>query len=177
MTEAPPEYSSRMSTAEAMAPTTAVAKIGHSRLDGPQLPAQVEHEQGHRWPHDVELLLDGERPHVRQRRGLGGQDEVVAAADDEVPVGHVEQGRERVEPEVGELPRGGEHLGVDGHPDQHDQQGGQQPAGPAGPELAQPDGQPLGPLAEQQRGDQEPRQDEEDVDGEESPLRNGAPPW
>ena len=83
-----------MSMAEAIAPTTAVAKIGQRCLEGRKPPTEVEHEEGHRRPHDVELLFDRERPHVREWRRLGGQGEVVATADDEVPVGHVEQRRE-----------------------------------------------------------------------------------
>ena len=45
--------------------------------------------------------------------------------------------------------------------------GRQQLSGAAGPGLAEADAQPFGPLAEEQRGDEEPRQDEEDVDAEE----------
>ena len=141
-----------------------------------QAASEPEHDQGHRRPHDVELLLDGQRPHVGQGRGLGGEVEVVPPAGDEVPVGHVEQGRQRVEAEVGELAGGGEDLGVDGHPDEHDQEGRQQPAGPAGPELAEPDAHPLGPLAQEERGDEESRQYEEDVDAEETPAGQRRPP-
>ena len=72
-------------------------------------------------------------------------------------------------------PGRGEHLGVDGHPDQHQQQGRQQPPGPPGPELPQPDGQPLGPLPDQQRGDQEPGEHEEHVDAEEPAADQGRP--
>ena len=126
---------------------------GHHRPQAPgrpQPPAEVEHDQDHGWPHDVELLLDGQRPHVGQGRRLGRHGEVVAGPEDEVPVGHVEQGRQR------------------GHPEQHHQQRREEPPGPTGPELPQADGQPGGPLAEEQRGDQEARQHEEDVDGEEA---------
>ncbi len=136
---------------------------------GPELPTQMEQDQDHRRPDDVELLLDGQRPHVLERRGLGRGGEVAAATDDEVPVGHIEQRGERVEADSAELPRATEHLHEESHADQHHQQGGQEPAGPAGPELTQLDGQPFGPLPQQQGGDEETRQDEEDVDAQKSP--------
>ena len=58
----------------------------------PELAAEVEQEEYHRGPYDVELLLDGQGPHVLEQGGLGGGLEVIAASRDEVPVGHVEQG-------------------------------------------------------------------------------------
>ena len=110
-----------------------------------------------------------------ERRRLGRQVEVVGAGEDEVPVGHVEQRGQRVEPQVDELVGGGEDLGVDGHPEQHHQQGRQQAAGPPGPELPEVDGEALAPLPDQQRGDQEARQHEEHVDGEEAAAEDRRP--
>ncbi len=150
--------------------------------DGPEppvraeAPSETQQQQGHRWPDDVELLFDRERPHVLERRRQGGEVEIVAAAEDEVPVGHVEQAGQRVEPKIGELARAGEHLGVDGHPQQHDQQSGQQPAGPPGPELSQSDGEASAPLADEQRRDEETGQDEKHVDTEGAPAGEGRTP-
>ena len=56
---------------------------------------QVEHGQHHERPHQVELLLHGERPGVGERGHGAGGDEVVAAGGDLPPVRDVEQGRER----------------------------------------------------------------------------------
>ncbi len=100
----------------------------------PQPPTEVEHDEDDGRPHDVELLLDGERPHVLEHRGLGRGGEVVPSAHDEVPVGHVEQGGQRVEAEAGELPGARKDLHDQGHTHQHHQEGGQEAAGPTRPQ-------------------------------------------
>ena len=146
---------------------------GQNRPQAPrraELPPQVEQNQHDRRPHDVELLLDGKAPHVLEHRRLSGGGEVVAPSHDEVPVGHVEQRGQRVEAQAGELAGAGEYLDEDGHSHQHHQEGGQEATGPAGPELAQADGQAPRPLTKEQGGDQEARQDEEDVHAEEAPA-------
>ena len=142
---------------------------------GAQSTTQVEQAEDHRRPHQVELLLDRQRPHVRQGRRLCRLGEVVRAAHDEVPVGHVEERRERVEPERGEFARGGHEVGVRSDADQDQEEGRQQAARPAHPELPETDGEPPCPLAQQQRGDQEAGQDEEHVDAEEPARRERRP--
>ena len=124
----------------------------------------------HQWPDEIELLLDRERPGVDQRRRQPGHVEVVGAAQNEVPVGHVEEGGQCVTAQRRVGPGRDEDPVEDGDPDEHDEERRQQPPGSTGPEGAQFDGAPLAPLHDQQRGDEEPRQGEEAVE-EEEPAR------
>jgi len=122
-------------------------------------------EQG---PEEVELLLDRERPEVAEEgRPLEGI-EVGLVAEDEVPVGEVEERGQRVATQLVDPvrldDRGEDHR----HRDQ-DSDGGQQPPRPAQPEAAQPQVAVAAELAEQQRGDQVAADHEEDVDPEEAP--------
>ena len=81
-----------------------------------------------------------------------------------MPVAHVEQRGQRVEPQSPVGPLGHDDRREEGHEEQHQQQRGEQPPRPAGPERPQLDREGLAPLAHQQRGDEEPGQDEEGVD-------------
>ncbi len=146
---------------------------GHEPARRAQPATEAQEHEDHRWPHDVELLLDRQRPHVLEGRGLGRLGEVVRPGQDEVPVGHVEQRRQGVETKPGELARRRQEPGVEGHPDQQDEEGRQQAAGPAGPEAAQGDAEGPPPLPHQQRRDEEPREDEEDVHPEEAAGEDG----
>ena len=127
---------------------------------GQQDPADEQEQR----PHQVELLLDGQRPEVLQhRRGALGR-EVVGAVDGELDVHRVRRGPERV---AGEVPRRQrrleqvrEHAG-----DDHDRDGGgEQPADPPGVEAPEADPSGRVELAQQVVGDQEAGDDEEDVD-------------
>ena len=121
----------------------------------------------HQRPDQVELLLHRQRPRVQQRRRGRRLVEVVRVDQDEVPVAHVEQRGERVEAQRAVRPLRHDDRREERHEEQHQQQRRQQAAGPAGPERAELDRQGLAPLADEQRGDEEPRQDEEGVDAHE----------
>ncbi len=84
------------------------------------------------------------------------------------PVGDVEQRGERVAPQPAEFGVAGQHRGVEGRQRQHDEERREQPSGPARPERAQPNGAVLAPLGDEQRGDEETRETEEQVDAEEA---------
>ncbi len=68
------------------------------------------------------------------------------------------------------MPRVEVDLRVDQHRDDHDREGGQEAQGAAGVERAEPDPAAALPLLDEERGDQEPAEDEEDVDPEEPAL-------
>jgi hypothetical protein len=125
----------------------------------------VQHgEQGeqHERPDEVELLLDGQRPQVRQRRApaVQGVDPVgaVAERDAELPEGAAELDRvagPRATRRRGE-PRRVVEGQQQGRPDgEHDQQRGQQPAGPSGVEERERHAAVRADLVEQHRGDDE----------------------
>ncbi len=123
-------------------------------------------EEKEEWPHQVELLLDRQRPVVLHRRRRESLGEVVGAQTREVDVGQEGRrpggvGRHLLHAGVGQLPRReGERR------DQHDRGGRQDPASAARvePEQSDPPG-PLG-LPHQQGGDEVARQDEEHVDAD-----------
>ena len=129
----------------------------------PQAPGEVHDGEHHERPDHVELLLHRQRPRVQQRRGRRRLVEVVRVDEDEVPVAHVEERRQRVEAQCPVRPLGHDDGGEEGHEEQHQEEGGQQAAGPAGPERPELDRQRLAPLADEQRGDEEAREDEERV--------------
>ena len=133
---------------------------------------EAEHDQR---PEHVELLLDRQAPGVgEQRRGARLQ-EIVGPIDDEVPVGHVEDGGEGIASErgIGALGRAEpDDQRAEGH---HDEQSGQQAPGTPGPEGTEGDPGVVAQLVEQQRRDQEPRQHEEGVHAKE-PRRQPAHP-
>ena len=72
--------------------------------------------------------------------------------------------------------RRGRQDGVQGDAHQHHQEGRHQAADPVAPEAGQPDAGVLAELGHQQAGDQESRQDEEDVDPEEPAAGPREPP-
>jgi hypothetical protein len=134
-----------------------------------------EREEGHhdQRPQQVELLLDPERPGVLQRRRGRRLGEVVGAAVDHAPVGHVSEGAERVPAQQPDFDRGEQPAEHDHDGDEHGQQSGQQPAGPAGPEGAEPDAPATDALDQEQRRDQVAGEHEERVNAEE-PTRQPA---
>ena len=87
--------STAIHTVDATAPTsaTAAARTGWRTIDAPR---REEHER----EHDVELLLDRERPHVQERRRPARAREVVALREDDHPVRAVEERAERLGADV-----------------------------------------------------------------------------
>ena len=116
----------------------------HGPHPAPEGPGEVEHGQHHQRPHQVELLLDGQRPGVGERRGGPGGHEVVAAGRDLPPVGEVEQGGERTPPVSGDGPVGSTKRTTRVTTTSTTSRAGQQPPGPAQPEGGQAD--PVPPL-------------------------------
>ncbi len=119
-------------------------------------------------PDEVELLLDRQRPVVLQRGGALLLGEVVGADRGEVDVGREERHPHRVGDHVervhdAEPEQRGDHCG-----DRHQGGGGQDPAGPAGVEVADRQVAAALDLAEEQLGDQEAGDHEEDVHPDEA---------
>ena len=129
----------------------------------------------HQRPRQVELLLDGERPRVAKDRRRGRRLEVVRARLDVAPVGDVEEGGDGVLAEPGEGATRRQQGGVEPGGGDHQQERGQEAAGPARPEPSEVDGAGAAALVEQERRDQQPAQDEEGVDAEEPALGPGHP--
>ena len=140
----------------------------------PRAPSPVQQEQEHQRPDQVELLLDRQRPRVLQRRGRRELGEVGLVRVDGVPVVHVEQGGDGVAPQAREVDEGvgagGPEMGVqdqvEGERANDEEEGRQQPPRPPSPEGGQVDAAGAAPLLEQQRGDEEARQHEEQIDSE-----------
>ena len=133
---------------------------GAQRLPPPQQEAHDER------PDQVELLLDRQRPHVLQRRGLRELREVRLAREDETPVRDVPERGERVAADGVDLARRREQRRVGHDAGHHDEQRGQQPSGSPQPEALQVDAPLPVPLRDQQRRDQEAAQHEEGVDAQ-----------
>ncbi len=128
----------------------------------------LAHAEEDQRPDQVELLFHGQGPRVDQRRGETGHVEVVGTGENEVPVGEIEKGGERITSESRIGAGGNEQAVDDGDTDEHDEEGWKQPpssASPKGPEL---DGAALSPLDDQQRGDEEPGEGKEAVEEEEA---------
>ena len=145
---------------DAAAPAKASAKT--------PAPPPAQHQQQQQRPHQVELLLDRDRPGVQQRRLRPEVIEVALAGNDEAPVGGVAQRRERVAAQRRARRHGGDEGSPGDHRRQQDRHRRQQPAGPAAPEAQQADPAGLAVLAQQQAGDQEAGKHEEDVDPEQA---------
>ncbi len=145
---------------------------GQPRSHRDRPPALADHpDPDHQQPrpHDVELLLDGQRPQVVQRRGRTELLEVGDVVEDLPPVVDVEQGRDHLAPGVAQ-------PGVrrDRHPqrddDEHQIEGGQQAARAARPEVGQPPA-PTVPRGQQQIGDQIAAEGEEHPHAEQTAGR------
>ena len=136
---------------------------------------QPEREDDEQRPHEVELLLDRQRPEVLHRRRL----EVGAVRDlrvaCEVPVLHVERAREDLLQERPPLHLRHEQERRHRAGAQHHERGRQDAPGPAHVELLEPHPPvPLG-VAEQEPRDQEAGDDEEHVDADEARRECGGP--
>ena len=136
---------------------------GHHQHGPP--PTQAGCRQQQQGPGQVELLLDGQRPQVLQQRRTAKHLEVRLLRVNLPPVGHIQQRRRQVlllpPQRIGCPPQrgqGGDH--------QHGQHGGQQPAQAPGIERAQAQAASGQPLAQQQRGDQKPRQHKKHIHAE-----------
>ena len=60
------------------------------------VPSERAHGQDHEWPHEVELLLDRERPEVGDGRWFAEPCPVVPATGDRAPVGHPPAGPQQI---------------------------------------------------------------------------------
>ena len=117
-------------------------------------------------PDDVELLLDRQRPEMQDGARFDFLGEVVDRLGGEMPVGRVEGRADDVARDF-DRAHGGEEQereGADGG--EEDRRQRQQPLGAAGVEAAQRDAAGPVELAQQQPGDEEARDDEEDVDAD-----------
>ena len=143
------------------------------REQGPHASCEVQDPEHHEGPNHVELLLDRQRPRVQQGRGGRRLVEVIRVDENEVPIAHVDQRGQRVEPQCTVRPLGHDDGGEERDEEQHEEERRQQAAGPAGPERPELDRQGLAPLADEQRGDEESRQDEERVHPQEPAIHVG----
>ena len=124
-------------------------------------PGHGEHQPR---PDEVELLLDRQRPEVEDRARFEALGEVVDRLRGEVPVGDVEGGGGDVPGDFGVAQRRQEDHREDPDGRQQDRRERQQAFGAAGVEAAQADRAAAVELPQQEFGDQEARDDEEDVD-------------
>ena len=83
---------------------------------------QAQQQQERRRPHEVELLLDRQRPHMLEWRRRRELREVRLAGGDEPPIGDIADRGERVAAQplqhVGGRPAGGEHRDRSEHEEQ-----------------------------------------------------------
>ncbi len=112
---------------------------------------------------EVELLFDAQGPGVQQGADLGGISEVAALDDPpEIDVGQQQGLGDQRPAQVLEVLGKQDQGGAQGHEGRQDHQGRGQPAHAALPEVQEREGSRADRL-EQQAGDQEAREDEEDV--------------
>jgi len=112
---------------------------------------------------EVELLFHPQGPGVQQGADLGGVSEVASLDDPpEVDVGQKQGLGDQRPAQVLEVFRKQDQGGAQGHEGRQDHQGRGQPAHAALPEVQEREG-PRAVRLEQQAGDQEAREDEEDV--------------
>ena len=128
-------------------------------------PARIE--EG---PHQIELLLDGQRPQVPEGRRRAELGEVGDVVEDVPPVAHVEDSRRQVAPQGHQLAPVEQRGPAHGH-EQHDEEGGQEPSRPTDPEMLQPDPAVAPVLGHQEIGDQVSREHEEDLHAEQPARR------
>ena len=132
----------------------------------------VEHEE-RQGPQQVDLLLDRERPEVREGARRRGGVEVGDVPPGVVPVRDVGERCEPVGPDVVELPARHPAPRREGDPDERDEERREETAGPSQPEPSEVDAAaasrvaPRVELEDEQRRDEEAGQDEEQVDAEE----------
>ena len=123
-----------------------------------------------RWPAQVELLLDRQRPVVQQWRRVARAElgaEVVAEAVGEHEVDRERAGGDGVRGQRSQR-QGRQHSLGEHHRDDHgERRRRKQAAGSPAPEVAQRDRAAGGQLAEDQPGDEEAGHDEEHVDADE----------
>ncbi len=153
-------------TTAASAPTTRAPRL-RRRSRG-----QAQHrDQQQDRPHQVELLLDRQRPEVLQHGG--GRGEVVRALRHEAPVHERHERGERIT--EGLLGAGAVEHHEPHQRDRHEhhERRRQDAAHPPCQEAAEPDASRLRDLAQQHRGDEEARDDEEDVHPDEAAARPG----
>jgi hypothetical protein len=151
---------------------------GTRHTDDQERPAVLEEGQDpehDEWPEQIELLFDGQGPHVDQRWGGPRLVEVVRAIGDEVPVGVVEERREAVRAQRGVRARRDQDRIEHGHAEHHHQQAGEQSPGPPGPERTEAyPGRPL-PFGDEERRDEIAGEGEERIEGVEAARRQEHP--
>ena len=137
-------------------------------------PAQAG--ERHERPHEVELLLDRERPQVTERRRAGEQVEVRLPGRDEAPVGDVEEPGDAVAAEAARARRSAPRAAAKSATASSTRsragrrRRARRPQNAPEPDAAarRTGGGVAAPLQHQQRGDQEAAEDEEGVDAEEA---------
>ena len=105
---------------------------------------------------------------MQQGRGGGILLEVGRVGDDESPIGDIPHGGEEIATQPVPNHIGGEGHGIPGHEDHDWDERRKQPTGPPKPEVGQVHAPGHLMLAQEQGGDEEARQDEEDIDAEEA---------
>ena len=147
----------------------------HERDDRRAPPSQHRDADAHdERPQQVELLLDGQRPQVPQQRRPRERLEVRLVGEDLVPVVDVEERRDRVGPRRGQVARAEDRHREHGQRDDEERRG-EQPPRPPRPERREVDAPRRLALGEQQRRDEEPAQDEEQVHAEEAARQPARP--
>ena len=125
-------------------------------------------------PHHIELLFDGKRPRVEQRQQFELWREVAVGLVPEEEVGVEEQRRHARCRCQRRLLAGEAHKRHDRHGEHdNDDEGGENSADAAGVEIAEIDAAVPPRIVEQQPADQETRNDEEDVDADETARKGG----
>jgi hypothetical protein len=128
--------------------------------------ARLQQADQHEWPDQIELLLDRQRPRVSEVQ----QRQQWVVLDDEVPVEPVQRRPQRLDAHEVRDPAGQVDRRVQEHRQEHDRERGQEPERAPCVERAQADARAALVLLDQQRRDQEPAEDEEDVDAEEAAV-------
>ena len=134
---------------------------------GPATPGDDDQRQGEQeWPDQVELLLHSQGPEVLQRRGLATLVEVVGAEPGEVHVRGEQRRPRRIHPQLLDAHQRQVRCGVDGRGEDDQRRGRQDPARPAGIELADANTAGRRGLTHEQLGDEVSGDHEEDVNAD-----------
>ena len=138
------------------------ARVGLAHMHG-------YHGKQQRRPNQVELFLDGERPKVRERRGVAQSIEVRNVLGNLPPVVEEQQRRQDVGAHLGEhhVVKDGAQRASHHHNGYH---GGDQATDAANPEALKVDAAGLSDFVEQQARDQIARKHKEDRDAEQAAL-------